>query len=67
MRYLLSKLMPVPMRSTFTTKVLGVGVVDGVSGNHVRDDDHHDLVTMRWIQWRGRYMRQRTVSTCLPR
>jgi len=67
MRYLLSLLFPVPMRSTFTHEVKAHDVQAGGDANHFRDEDHHDLVTVRWIQWRGRFARQRTVSTCLPR
>jgi hypothetical protein len=44
--YLLSKLLPVPMRTTYVASV----------------DGHSDLVSARWWQWRGRCVRQRTVS-----
>jgi hypothetical protein len=64
MRYLLSKLFPIPMRSTYAAEVPGVGVQAGGYGNHFRDDDHQDLVTICWVQWRGRCLRRRTVSTC---
>lgn len=65
LRYLLSFVIPMPMRSTYTTTVVGANVQAGGHGNHFRDDDHHDLVTVRWFQWRNRIFHQRTVSTCL--
>ena len=65
MRYLLSKLFPIPMRSTYATTVRGSDVQAGGHGNHFRDDDHHDLVSIRWWQWRGRTFHKRTVAMCL--
>lgn len=81
-RYLLSKLIPVPMRSTYSIEISGADVQTGAmpwidmpggadvrsvkpGANHFRDDDHHDLVAINWWQWRGRCIRQRTVSTCI--
>ncbi len=66
LRYLLSNLIPVPMRSTYVGNASGAAIEAGASGtNHFRDDDHDDLVSIRWWQWRGRCFGQRTVSTCL--
>jgi hypothetical protein len=48
MMYLLSKLLPVPMRTTYVATSI--------------NDGHSDLVSARWWQWRGRCVRQRTVS-----
>lgn len=64
-RYLLSLIVPVPMRSTHAATVSGADVRAGGHGNHYRDDDHHDLVSARWAQWRGRCLRQRTTTTCI--
>jgi hypothetical protein len=67
LRYLLSKLIPIPMRSTYACPVAGEAIVAGTSGtNHFRTDDHHDLVSIRWWQWRGHCFAQRTVASCLP-
>lgn len=65
LRYILSLLLPVPMRSTHTAGVRGVDVQAGGHGNHFRDDDHHDLVSIKWWQWRGHCFRERTISTCI--
>jgi hypothetical protein len=65
MRYLLSKLIPVPMRSTYVVGVEGGRVQAGEVGNHFRDDDHADLVSIRWTQWRGRVWHKRTNAVCL--
>ena len=63
--YLISKLFPVPMRSTYVAGVSGADVQAGGHGNHFRDDDHRELVSIRWTQWRGRCFRKRTISTCI--
>jgi hypothetical protein len=44
--YLLSKLLPVPMRTTYVATTVGATDV---------------LVSVRWWQWRGRCVRQRAV------
>ncbi len=67
MRFLLSKIIPVHFVSTYSHQVLGAEVQGGGHGNHFRDDDHADLVRVRWWQWRGRYFAQRSTSVCLPR
>lgn len=64
-RYLLSKLVPVPMHSTYVEGVEGGRVQAGEVGNHFRNDDHADLVSINWWQWRGRCFHQRTIATCL--
>ena len=66
MRYLLSKLVPVRMRSTYVQGVEGGRVQAGEVGNHFRDDDYADLVSIRWWQWRDRTWGQRTEAVCLP-
>jgi hypothetical protein len=69
LRFLLSKIIPVPMNSTYALSVSGEAVREGGNaigfGNHYRDDDHHDLVSARWWQWRGRCFRQHTRSICI--
>ena len=65
MRYQLSKIIPVRFRSTFAHGVSGDDVQAGGHGNHFRDDNHADLVSVVWWQWRGRSFRQRNVSTCI--
>jgi hypothetical protein len=65
MRYLLSKLIPVPMRTTYAESFKEADVQAGGHGNHFRDDDHADLVGVRWWQWRGRTFAHRTVHVCV--
>lgn len=65
MRYLISKLLPVPMHSTYTLAVLGSDVRAGGHGNHFRNDDHQDRVAIRWWQWRNHCFARHTVSTCI--
>lgn len=67
MRYLLSKIIPLPFAGTYTHQVLGSAVQAGGHGNHFRGGDHVDLVGIRWWQWRGRCFAQRTTTVCLPR
>jgi hypothetical protein len=67
LRYLLSLLVPVRFRSVYAEGVHSADVQAGGHGNHFRDDDHADLVTVRWWQWRGRTWSKRTLSTCIAR
>jgi hypothetical protein len=64
-RYALSFIIPVPMSTTCVRSVSGADVQAGGHGNHFRDDDHHDLTSIKWVQWRHRYFRQRTESVCI--
>jgi hypothetical protein len=71
MRYLLSLLFPVPMRSTHLSlrRHRREDIEAGIDGahNHFLTDDHHDLVSIRWWQWRGRCFAQRTVKPASAR
>lgn len=65
LRYHLSRILPMPMISTYVQTVDGDQVEAGEAGNHFRTDTHHDLVSTRWVQWRGRCMRKRTTTVCV--
>jgi hypothetical protein len=65
MRYLLSLIIPVPMRSTHAQSVKESDIAAGGHGNHFRSDDHHDLVHGKWWQWRGRTFAYSTVHICI--
>lgn len=66
LRYLLSLLFPVPMSSTYLTHIDGERVQRGECGNHFESEQHTDMVSARWWQWRGRTWRKRTVTFCVP-
>lgn len=64
--YRLSLMVPMRFRTIYGQDIAASDVQAGGHGNHFRDDDHHDGVTVSWWQWRGRIWRTRTMAICLP-